>query len=1235
MSVCTADDYYYYLNTAWHIAHGHGSSFDGGLTQHSGYQPLFLALLLVPFALGASKAFVVWYGLALQSTAALVAAYFAYRIVARTGNRWMALCPAAMLCLNLYFVKASLWGFETMLATACSLVVVDLALSGASGWILGLWLGLAGMARVDSIIMAPPLALFLAGQRRWRDVARTALAAALVCLPWVAWSTWSFGSPMPLSGAAKLLIGNPTGFWAGFETEAKHLPALVGGQGLSDRLPSAAAFALGVLILAGAAGRWRRLWWFLLYGALLFMAYARFTDTGLTAQFLRFVAPAGVVVAIAFWSRTPAPVRWTFVFPLALATLLLVVDLPFLRWVSGVPPLPNYHGICQREVPRILAEITDAGDRVGCFDAGAVGYFSDARVINLDGLVNCEIAPLLRDPDPAAGTWRERYLRYFAEKGITVLVGATGHSWARMFPELATWEQLHPPLATSDAGELVFLRVPSAPAFLTGPGVLDLTEELRGRTLIDGVLDPGQPACARLLGNGWLPPERKAEGGAYAWMGSARATATLPVSRPGAGTLAMRVFALNDGRGRRTLSVTVNGRTLGSQPLPAGAGDLEFAVPSGVLRAGDNALELRTERTVRPCDIDGSADRRPLGVLVDFLGFVPMMPAGARADDGARNDPYEDEEAVRLGAGRSIELQPARLLGTELRLAWDGREAEAGDHLAIEVVTAPGSPPLYSTRLAAAGTARSARVELASALPPKSFLILRLESGTGKIARGRVTLTSAGLVRKVRPHNVVLILVDTLRPDYLGCYGHLGNPTPSIDRLAKDGILFETAVSSAPITGPSHASLFTSRYPCETEVLNNCLTSPTGRLPLLAEMLADLGYSTAASISLSPVHSNFGFARGFDRFADDLGFSFVVSADTVLARGLRLSRDLEWPFFLWTHFAEPHEPYDAHGLVERTAEISIDGRPARTIPTSTFTPTALELDLGAGPTTVRIVSDDYFFVRDLALTGLGADPPTLTPAEPPLEPLLDFKATIGRGPGQRVRFDISLADQIIQERSVPERYAREIAYVDRQVGALLDSLRARGLYDDSLVIFASDHGEALGEFDLIGHIHLLYDCLLKVPLIIKPPYGAGFRPGTRRRDLAALVDLAPTVLGLLGRPPLIGARGRDLLAGEARRGNQDVVFSETHRPQAHHTLFSLRGPRYKIIHNADTGGWEFYDLKKDPQEARNLFDPGDRRHLAWRKRLEEQMTALKLGADAAAPPVPDERTRRALRTLGY
>lgn len=522
-------------------------------------------------------------------------------------------------------------------------------------------------------------------------------------------------------------------------------------------------------------------------------------------------------------------------------------------------------------------------------------------------------------------------------------------------------------------------------------------------------------------------------------------------------------------------------------------------------------------------------------------------------------------------------------------------------------------------------------------------LALALASGAGLW----LALTVHGCAREAptgelpaRPANVILIVIDTLRPDYLGCYGDPRGLSPEIDRLAADGILFETALCHSPITGPSHINLFTGRLPSETGVLNNSRTRLPERIPLLAELLRQHRYRTGAVVSIGPVSRDWSFGRGFETFDDKLGDSWILRANEVLPRALEVLAGLEPPFFYWAHFSDPHEPYDAHGLVEHEAEVLVGGKSVARLPTSTYVPTTLSLNLPffAG-TDVQLRGEYPFNVQALAVRSKLGLKPSLTPKSPPGDPVTNYRARIGAWGMRRIGLLVSLADVIEDDEQRRERYAREVRYVDGHVGALLDTLRARDLYDESLIVFASDHGEALGCHGHDGHVEALYDCMMRVPLIIKPPRGAGMPVGARQRDQAALVDVLPTVLGQLGLPAPAGCRGRDLLAAGAAESAADAapdIFLETHRPEAERDYYGLRGQRYKIILDPEARTWELYDLFADPGEERNLYSGGDSLSGAWRERLLVEIASVRQAApDEDLAVALDDETEEMLQSLGY
>ncbi|MEM7351068.1 MAG: sulfatase [Acidobacteriota bacterium] len=484
-----------------------------------------------------------------------------------------------------------------------------------------------------------------------------------------------------------------------------------------------------------------------------------------------------------------------------------------------------------------------------------------------------------------------------------------------------------------------------------------------------------------------------------------------------------------------------------------------------------------------------------------------------------------------------------------------------------------------------------------------------------------------------RPASVVLIVVDTLRPDFLGVYGSRSAVTPSIDGLAADGIVFENAVSPSPITAPSHATLFTSRHPSELGVVNNAVAKLPQEVPVMAEILAGAGLETAAVVAIAPLGRSWGFDRGFKTFEDRLRDTWILNADEVLSPTLDVLAHLDPPFFLWSHWADPHEPYNAHDTTERSAEVFLGGKRLGQVPTSTSAVERFEIELKRGDNELVILGDHPFRVRRLSLRRRGWIKPEIDPERPPAEHFTEYRATITNYRRRRVQLVVQLSDFIVEREEVVERYAREVAYVDRHVGRLIQQLKSRRLYHDSLILLTSDHGEGLGCHGYRGHVQTLYDCMVRVPLILKPPLASGVAGGQRRQDLVGLVDVLPTLLGLLGVEPRPAMRGRDLLSSVAETPS---ILLETHRPQAQNTIFGLRGERHSIFFDVTSGAWEFYDLEKDPPQFVDRFDPESPKVAEWmerlRRRLREETQPLP-GIDVSREL--DDETRTMLRSLGY
>ena len=349
--------------------------------------------------------------------------------------------------------------------------------------------------------------------------------------------------------------------------------------------------------------------------------------------------------------------------------------------------------------------------------------------------------------------------------------------------------------------------------------------------------------------------------------------------------------------------------------------------------------------------------------------------------------------------------------------------------------------------------------------------------------------------------NVILIVVDCLRPDRLGCYGAAGVVTPVIDHLASRGVMFEQAIAMGFHTLTTMSALVSGCYPSTYGGFKR-LAEERPRLPLV---LRSLGYKTVA-LSPNPYLSKArGYGLGFDVFHECVpnltpkstswkgwavrGFNRLfrrwgigIECPPYLDARSMTDRVIGWldveaeePFFLWVHYMDVHMPYH----LERCVFLLPRGRGQR--------PYA------------------YGFWRHLQ-----REPERVTD----------------------------------EEKSLAQRlYAEGVTFVDTQIGRLLESLEESGLSERTLVILTADHGEEFGEHGAFGHSHHLYDETIRVPLVFSPwePKPDGGRISVQVRQL----DLTPTLIELAGGTPLAEMQGVQDVAGDARSG----VFRLTYDPE--------------------------------------------------------------------------------------
>ena len=429
-------------------------------------------------------------------------------------------------------------------------------------------------------------------------------------------------------------------------------------------------------------------------------------------------------------------------------------------------------------------------------------------------------------------------------------------------------------------------------------------------------------------------------------------------------------------------------------------------------------------------------------------------------------------------------------------------------------------------------------------------------------------------MKPARP-NIILILIDALRKDHLGCYGYQKNTSPNIDLFAEEAFKFEDTISTCSWTSPSIASLFTSLYVSSHGLLTHSQKT-TDILDLnlvtLAEVLKENGYTASAFVANRWIREEFNYHQGFDLFKQVGIDVYRPSAASLRERFFSWLADKpQKPFFAYLHFMDVHGPY-------------LPPYPYNTLFTS---------EKGRELTPEEIVKLRYLRIGDQ----------------------------------KDLNFYIS-------------QYDGGIRYCDYHIGKILDHLKKEKLYDESVIIITSDHGEAFFEHGACDHGFTLYNEEIRVPLLMRLPSSMPYIINEYCKP--QLSDIGVTLLNLIGTKFPYQVDGQNLVSLSKKKTRQPTkkrIYSEEYM-KGFPKVAVIENDRKYIYHIPQKRIVEVYNLANDDKEYNNLvstYESGlkgqeEKEIEDWLRRKAEWRDTIINQKEQA---VIDPRVREQLKSLGY
>ncbi len=707
----------------------------------------------------------------------------------------------------------------------------------------------------------------------------------------------------------------------------------------------------------------------------------------------------------------------------------------------------------------------------------------------------------------------------------------------------------------------------------------------------------GEPSAIK-LGQGWLGPEPRPNP-EKAWAAK-RAMLYFPTPVGGAIDLVAYCtrFAYPDAPVQRVQPI-LNGSWQPAIELADSWGELRIPLPNQALDPRLNTLELLFDYAARPNEVTSSAANRPVSTLFESIALVPR---GWSFDEGVTSASTFDSTTQQLSlteGRRGVTLPVPPVSSFNLNIG--SVESSGPGTLSLRLITVDGEPQelwqgnlkdadgLALTVSHPAGSHAQLAIEVLSTNPTAGHA-RAAEPVTVTLSLGPDVIAPPprAAPRKGAPPHVFVYMIDTLRADALGVYGAERPTSPNIDRFASGSVVFDNAWSPSAWTLPATASVLTGVYPSRHGRTKGSVRGPGDNAPIsLAERLGKQGYSTIGISQTYIASRAYGLDRGFDAFY----------LNDVLGHWTRDSNSIRW--FLWHHL------------------------------------------LG------RSVDDAPLFVYSHSVA----------PHSPYIPQGHDARFA-EHAPGDlpvhqyqpHIFMDEGFGSNTEETAHLRALYDGEVIYSDRHFGAFLDLLEYLDLYDNSIIVLLSDHGEEFYEHGGFDHSRTLFQELLHVPLIVKLP--AGQHAGTRVGDRVSTVDIVPTILELAtnsatGTDSLDGISLLRTLAPDAP-AERRVVFAEVDVDPARDRYAAVAqaaivSGNIKCIHSKNevdrffqpVASYRAYDLAADPKELHPLpeSDAAAQRCFSALKQWTERVSSSTPEAGQAEPLSDEERAR--LEALGY